>query len=66
MKRPILRGALIVFALLALYAASLGILPPADAATGAVTSKIEPALLQAMQANPKGEFAVIVQTPCPI
>jgi hypothetical protein len=65
MKRQTIRGALIVFALLALYASSLGLAPAAEAAREPDTSKIDPALLQAMQANPTGEFAVIVETEMP-
>ena len=65
MKRQTIRGALIVVALVALYAASLGLAPTAEAAREPDTSKIEPALLQAMQGNPRGEFAVIVESGLP-
>jgi hypothetical protein len=65
MKRPTIRGALIVFALVVLSAAGLGFVPSAEAAREPDTSKIEPALLQAMQFNPRGEFAVIVESGLP-
>jgi hypothetical protein len=65
MNRTTIRGALVVFALLALCAVGLGRPLTAEAAREPDTSKIEPALLQAMQANPTGEFAVIVETDLP-
>lgn len=65
MNRTTIRGALIVFALLVLYAANLGLAPTAEAARERDTSKIEPGLWEAMQANPLGEFAVIVESDMP-
>ena len=65
MRRQAAKILFVALALVALYAATLGIVQPTDAAPGMDTSKIEPALLKAMQANPKGKFAVIVQTAMP-
>jgi hypothetical protein len=65
MKHQTIRRALIVFALVALSAAGLRFAPAAEAAREPDTSKIEPALLQAMQGNPQGEFAVIVESGLP-
>src|SRR3990172_5856321 len=53
-----------VLALMLLFSASFPMAQPANA-DGPVSSKIDPALLAAMNANPRGEFDVIVQTGVP-
>ncbi len=66
MKSSVLRIILLLCAGLALYVAALGSAAPVLADQGGLdTSKVDPALLQAMSANPKGQFWVIVETGLP-
>jgi serine protease AprX len=66
MKQKLQRVAFIAFALIALYMATLGLTAPVMADQGGLqTAKIDAALLKLMQTNPKGEWAVIVQTTMP-
>ncbi|MBI4786461.1 MAG: S8 family peptidase [Chloroflexi bacterium] len=64
MKHLTFRVVFVVLALLLLFSASFPLAQPANA-DGPVSSKIDPALLAAMNANPRGEFDVIVQTGVP-
>ena len=64
MKHLTFRVIFVVLALLLLFSASFPMAQPASA-DGPVSSKIDPALLSAMNANPRGEFDVIAQTGVP-
>ncbi len=66
MKPQSIKLRLVLCGALILFAATLSTPMPILAQRGALqTAKIEPALLTALQANPRGEFAVIVQTNMP-
>jgi serine protease AprX len=65
MNKQLSKLVLVAGVLLALYLVTLPVALPADAQNSLQTAKIEPALLKAMQANPRGEFAVIVQSKMP-
>ncbi len=66
MTRQAFRVALTIFTLFILFAVTLQDGPLALADTGGIRkARIDPALLAAMRANPKGEFHVIVRTGAP-
>jgi serine protease AprX len=66
MKHNIIRIALMLCAIALLYAVTLGAAQPVLADAGGIkTEKIEPALLAAMKANPRGQFKVIVHSGMP-
>ncbi len=66
MKSSLFRIVLLLCTGLALYLATLGSAAPALAEPGGLdSSKIDPALLQAMNANPNGLFWVLVETELP-
>lgn len=66
MLRSTTKAAIIACAILILGAATLSMPMPVIADQGGLqTAKIDPALLKAMQANPRGEFNVIAQTNMP-
>ncbi|MDE3088227.1 MAG: S8 family peptidase [Chloroflexota bacterium] len=66
MKPRILKFSFLFFSVMALSALTLNAPPSALADQGGLqTAKIEPALLAAINANPNGQFSVIVQTGLP-
>jgi serine protease AprX len=66
MKRHFIQITLMLCAIALLYAFTLGAVTPVLADAGGLqTAKIEPALLAAMKANPRGQFKVIVHSGMP-